>query len=187
MFDEIIVGAGSAGAVVAARLSEDGSRSVLLVEAGPDYPSVSLTPRNILNGLQLAMDHDWGFFAEMVEGRTIDYARGKVVGGSSAVNGCLALHGIPADYDEWSDLGNTDWSWRSVEPTFRAIEHDMDIVDPASRAERSDPSSSPSSRASFAGAGGALRGVHGYRLSRDRRSQSPTLNGSRNRPVKYRC
>jgi 2-polyprenyl-6-methoxyphenol hydroxylase-like FAD-dependent oxidoreductase len=84
MFDEIIVGAGSAGAVIAARLSEDGSRSVLLVEAGPDYPSIDLTPKSILNGRQLAMDHDWGFCAEMIEGRTIDYARGKVVGGSSA-------------------------------------------------------------------------------------------------------
>jgi choline dehydrogenase len=128
MFDEIIVGAGSAGEVIAARLSEDGGR-VLLAEAGPDYPSISLTPRSILNGLQLAVDHDWGFFAEMVEGRTIDYARGKVVGGSSAVNGCLALRGIPADYDEWLHLGNTDWSWRTVEPIFRAIEHDMDIGD----------------------------------------------------------
>jgi choline dehydrogenase-like flavoprotein len=125
MFDEIIVGAGSAGAIVAARLSEDGSRSVLLVEAGPDYPGISSTPRTILNGLQLAVDHDWGFFAEMVEGRTIDYARGKVVGGSSAVNGCLALRGIPADYDEWSHLGNADWSWRTLEPIFRAIEHDI--------------------------------------------------------------
>jgi choline dehydrogenase len=129
MFDEIVVGAGSAGAVIAARLSENGDRSVLLVEAGPDYPGISLTPRTILNGLQLAIDHDWGFVAEMVEGRSIDYARGKVVGGSSAVNGCLALRGIPADYDEWLDLGNRDWSWRTVEPIFRAIEHDMDIVD----------------------------------------------------------
>jgi choline dehydrogenase len=97
MFDEIIVGAGSAGAVVAARLSEDSSRSVLLIEAGPDYPGISSTPRTILNGLQLPVDHDWGFLAEMVEGRATDYARGKVVGGSSAVNACLALRGIPAD------------------------------------------------------------------------------------------
>jgi choline dehydrogenase len=129
MFDEIIVGAGSAGAVIAARLSEDGSRSVLLAEAGPDYPSIGSTPGSILNGLQLAADHDWGFMAEMVEGRSIEYARGKVVGGSSAVNGCLALRGVPADYDEWSNLGNTDWSWRAVEPVFRAIERDMDILD----------------------------------------------------------
>jgi choline dehydrogenase len=129
MFDEIIVGAGSTGAVIAARLSEDGSRSVLLVEAGPDYASIDVTPRSIMNGRQLAVDHDWGFFAEMVEGRSIEYPRGKVVGGSSAVNACLALRGIPADYDEWSDLGNADWSWRTVEPVFRAIEHDTDIVD----------------------------------------------------------
>src|SRR5580704_15791154 len=122
MFDEIIVGAGSAGAVIAARLSEDGSRSVLLVEAGPDYASTDLTPGSILNGRHLALDHDWGFFAEMVEGRSIEYPRGKVVGGSSAVNACLALRGIPADYDEWSNLGNTDWNWRTVEPVFRAIE-----------------------------------------------------------------
>jgi choline dehydrogenase len=129
MFDEIVVGAGSAGAVIAARLSEDGSRNVLLVEAGPDYPSIDLTPGSISNGRQLATDHDWGLFAEMVEGRSIEYPRGKVVGGSSAVNACLALRGVPSDYDEWSDLGNTNWSWRTVEPVFRAIEHDMDIVD----------------------------------------------------------
>lgn len=129
MFDEIIVGAGSAGAVVAARLSADAHRSVLLIEAGPDYPDIASMPRSISNGRQLATDHDWGFFAEMVEGRSIEYPRGKVVGGSSAVNACLALRGLPSDYDEWSDLGNSDWSWRTVEPVFRAIEHDMDIAD----------------------------------------------------------
>jgi choline dehydrogenase len=129
MFDEIIVGAGSAGAIIAARLSEDTSRSVLLVEAGPDYPNINVTPGSILNGKRLAVDHDWGFSAEMVEGRSIEYPRGKLVGGSSAVNACLALRGVPSDYDEWSDLGNTDWSWRTVEPVFRAIEHDMDVVD----------------------------------------------------------
>jgi choline dehydrogenase len=129
MFDEIVVGAGSAGAVIASRLSEDPQRRVLLVEAGPDYPSKVATPPSLLNSLTLARDHDWGFVAEMVPGRSVGYPRGKVVGGSSAVNACLALRGVPADYEEWVALGNTDWSWDQVQPVFRAIERDIDIAD----------------------------------------------------------
>ena len=127
IYDEIIVGAGSSGTVVAARLSEDPGRQVLLIEAGPDYTNLDSTPSSLLNGLRPARDHDWGFSAEMVEGRSTEYPRGKVTGGSSAVNACLALRGIPADYDHWSQMGNPEWSWQQVQPVFRAIEKDADI------------------------------------------------------------
>jgi choline dehydrogenase len=125
-FDEIIVGSGSSGAVLAARLSEDRGRQVLLIEAGPDYPDLERTPKSLLNGRQQPSDHDWGFTAEMVAGRSTTYPRGKVIGGTSSVNGCVALRGTPADYDEWGALGNSDWNWASVLPVFIRIEDDRD-------------------------------------------------------------
>ncbi|HZO27614.1 MAG TPA: GMC family oxidoreductase, partial [Chloroflexota bacterium] len=129
-YDDVIVGAGSSGAVLAARLSEDPDRSVLLLEAGPDYVSVEQTPRDLLNSRALSLvDHDWMLTAEAVPGRTIPYPRGKVTGGCSAVNGVIALRGMPADYDEWSELGNEGWSWEEVLPYFRRLEDDQDAPD----------------------------------------------------------
>lgn len=125
-FDDIVVGAGSSGAVLAARLSEDARRKVLLVEAGPHYEDLQTMPKSLLNGRQMAWDHDWGYAAEMVPGRLAAYHRGKVTGGSSSVNACLALRGSPADYDEWAGLGNPDWTWRDVLPAFVRLEKDVD-------------------------------------------------------------
>src|SRR5579883_2409095 len=103
IYDDVIVGAGSSGAVLAARLSEDPARSVLLLEAGPDYAGVEQLPEDIADGHWPSMDrHDWHWQAVFHEGRPeAPYPRGKVTGGSSAVNGCVALRGTPQDYDEW--------------------------------------------------------------------------------------
>ena len=68
--------------------------------------------------------HDWGLTAEAVPGRVIPYPRGRVIGGSSAVNAAIALRGVPADYDEWAALGNDAWSWAKVLPYFRRLEDD---------------------------------------------------------------
>jgi choline dehydrogenase len=64
--------------------------------------------------------------AEAVPGRSIPFTRGKTIGGSSAVNGTVALRGVPADYDEWASLGNDEWSWQRVLPYFRRLEDDQD-------------------------------------------------------------
>jgi choline dehydrogenase len=104
-YDDIIIGAGSSGAVVAARLSEDPSRSVLLLEAGPDYRTIEETPNDLLCTLLSLANHDWGWKAWATAQREIVYARGKVTGGCSAVNASIAIRAAPADFDEWAALG----------------------------------------------------------------------------------
>lgn len=130
MHDLIIVGAGSAGSAIAARASEDPNRSVLLLEAGPDYPDLASTPFDLVNSHNNSyVDHDWGFNYEPVRGREVAFPRGRVVGGSSAVNTTIALRGVPEDYDEWAELGNTEWSWQKVLPAFNRLERDLDYGD----------------------------------------------------------
>ena len=130
MFDVVVVGAGSSGSVVAARASEDPNRSVLLIEAGPDYPDLAVLPDDLRNGHNNSYrDHDWGFSHESTAQRTLAFPRGRVVGGSSAVNTAIALRGLPEDYDEWAELGNPDWKWDCVLPAFRRLERDLDFGD----------------------------------------------------------
>jgi choline dehydrogenase-like flavoprotein len=123
-YDDVVVGAGSCGAVLAARLTEGGDRRVLLLEAGPDYGSRSETPADLLYGWMSLVDHDWGWTALAVGERSVPYPRGKVVGGSSAVNGTIALRGDPADFDEWAARGLAEWSWDEVLPSYRELEDD---------------------------------------------------------------
>jgi len=126
-YDDIVVGAGSSGAVLAARLSEDSNRSVLLLEAGPDYTSVEQTPTDLLRSWLSLIDHDWGLVANATPGRDIGYPRGKVTGGSSAVNGTIALRGVPSDFDEWAAIGNSEWSFAKLLPYYRKLESDEDF------------------------------------------------------------
>ena len=108
---------------------------MLLIESGPDYRSIDVTPDDLLYGQVSLVDHDWGFTAEALTGRTIAYPRGKVVGGSSAVNGTIALRGDPADFDEWAARGLPEWGWDEVLPFYRRVEDDPDGVDHRRRTE----------------------------------------------------
>jgi len=129
-YDVAIVGGGSAGCVLAARLSEDPSRSVLLLEAGPDYATIDRLPAEIRDGANPTGSHDWGFRSEPDEaGRVEDLLRGKLIGGCSSTNACMAVRGSPADYDEWAAHGNPGWSFDDVLPFFRSIERDLDAGD----------------------------------------------------------
>lgn len=163
-YDVIIVGAGSAGAVIASRLTEGQSMNVLLIEAGRDYSTVSETPAEILDGSRPVISgHNWPIEAiiheqhgvasaaragkvfavasnrsSMIKAavasrlhgsnpfRTFHYPVGKLVGGTSAVNGGLAMRALPEDFDEWVVQGNELWSWSGVEEYYKRIEYSAD-------------------------------------------------------------
>ncbi len=126
--DVVIVGAGSAGCVLAARLSEDRDREVVLLESGPDYPTLADLPPEIRSGLRPVFTHDWGYRADSaLAGRVLDANRARIVGGCSATNAALAVRGRPSDYDAWAALGCNGWSFADVLPSFRRLEHDFDF------------------------------------------------------------
>ena len=134
-YDVIIVGGGSAGSVVAARMAEDPDTTVLLLEAGTDYPDLANLPEDIQNGhTRTAEDerseHNWALRGTITEEQgEIHVAQGKVIGGGGSINGQVFLRGIPQDFDDWASWGNEEWSYTKVLPYFRKAETDLDIKD----------------------------------------------------------
>src|SRR5436309_2030517 len=131
--DYIIVGAGSAGCVLANRLSDGGAHSVLLLEAGPPdtYPWIHIPigyAKTMFNPMV-----NWCFYTDPepgMNGRRIYWPRGKTLGGSSSINGLISIRGQPDDYDRWAAAGNPGWSYADVLPYFKRLEHFED-GDPA--------------------------------------------------------
>ena len=123
--DVVIVGAGAAGCALAARLSEDPDRQVLLLEAGHgDGNPLLRVP--LMTGLILRSSYaNWGYVTEpepALNGRRLNWARGKVLGGSTSINGMVHMRGLPQDYDGWAAGGLTGWGWHDVLPYFKRFE-----------------------------------------------------------------
>ncbi|GAA3635821.1 GMC family oxidoreductase N-terminal domain-containing protein [Microbacterium awajiense] len=139
--DIIVVGAGSAGAALAARLSEDPRRSVLLLEAGGPDRALELHVPAAFSKL-FRGEYDWGYDTvpqPELEGRSVFWPRGKTLGGSSSLNAMMWVRGFAADYDEWADAAGPDWSWDALVPVFRRVERTAAPADPTQGTDGAQP------------------------------------------------
>lgn len=124
--DFVVVGSGSAGSALAARLSEDGAHSVIVLEfGGADMGPLIQMPAALSYPMNMSL-YDWGYLTEPephLGGRRLVAPRGKVIGGSSSINGMVYVRGHPRDYDAWAEMGATGWSGADVRPYFDRLEH----------------------------------------------------------------
>ena len=138
-YDVIVCGAGSTGGVAASRVSDDPARTVLLLDAGPDFPEEAESQPafcvlgNVLGGGFAGVgaaipELDWGLWSEELPGgRRIHLRRGRLVGGTSMINAGIFVRGKPSDFAEWVDLGATGWSWEDVRPFYERVEEEITI------------------------------------------------------------
>lgn len=133
--DVIVVGAGSAGCALAARLSSDPTCSVLIIEAGAHYKRLSDYPPDLRWGNSIAAaapghPNNWTLTGHLMGERVLPISGGRVVGGSSAINGAQFVRGTKDDFDHWRALGNDAWAWEHVLPVYIRIERDLDLDGP---------------------------------------------------------
>lgn len=130
-FDFVVVGAGSAGCVLANRLSANARNSVALIEAGPRDSNFWIHLPIGYGRTMWDSRVNWKFYTEPephLDGRRIYWPRGRVLGGSSSINGLIVIRGQPEDYDHWAELGNRGWSWHDVLPYFIKLERNDDLA-----------------------------------------------------------
>jgi choline dehydrogenase len=142
-YDTVIIGCGTAGSILASHLTEDPAHTVCAIEAGHDYSSIDELPMSLRahrsnraeagknpNDPKVVGFPDWGFTARSTELQPdVPLPRGKVIGGSSSVNGGVFFRGLSQDFNEWAAAGNPSWTPGDCLPFFKSIEHDYDFAD----------------------------------------------------------
>jgi choline dehydrogenase-like flavoprotein len=190
MYDYVILGGGSSGCTLAARLSEDPRNSVLLVEAGKDV-TAETAPADVLASYPgrayFNPDFTWPGLNVLLGGASQNdpatrnrarYEQARILGGGSSINGLIANRGAPTDYDGWEELGATGWNFESVLPYFRKLEHDLDFNGPYHGKDgpsRSGVTRKPTGPASSARSRRCWRSV-GYRSCRTRTARGRTAS-----------
>ncbi|MEU8199156.1 GMC family oxidoreductase N-terminal domain-containing protein [Microbispora amethystogenes] len=123
-YDVIVIGGGSAGCVLANRLSANPRLSVLLLEAGPDFATVEELPAEVADAHYAPYSYDWGYRSVPdAFGNEVPVPRGRIIGGSSSVNVCVAMRARPSDHDAWADLAGPEWGYPEMLPFYKEMEH----------------------------------------------------------------